>query len=106
MFGESYDKNWVAYVGKDRIDDRYHFEVNGYANAWYLEKAGSYTVTVDYSPQNLFYIGAVVTVSTLMVSTAYLIFISNPQKPRRADCSRRASWNYRRMKLVRSFTAK
>ena len=72
VFSQSYDDGWVATINGQQIPDQYHFTANGYANGWYINKTGTYTVTLEYTPQNLFYAGAAISITTLIICTAYL----------------------------------
>jgi hypothetical protein len=51
---------------------QYHFIANGYANGWYINKTGTYTVTLEFTPQNLFYAGVAVSITTLIACTVYV----------------------------------
>jgi hypothetical protein len=63
------------------LDNKYHFEVNGYANAWYIDPAqinknedGSFIITLYYSPQSLFYLGLVISGATFIACMVYLVY--------------------------------
>lgn len=64
---DSYHKDWVAYVDGQQVPDEYHFMANGYANAWYINKTGTYTITLEYWPQKLFYISSIISITTLIL---------------------------------------
>ena len=72
VFSEPYDSNWVASVDGKQVPDALHFMANDVANAWYINETGSYTVTLEFTPQNLFYIGSAVSLTTLILLVAYL----------------------------------
>jgi len=81
IFSESYNAQWKAYFGevnwfetfwKKPIDRDKHFLVNSYANAWYIEKTGTYDVTLYFWPQSLLYIGVMVSLLTLTLCLIYL----------------------------------
>jgi len=72
VFSESYDQNWVANVEGQPISNEYHYTANGYANSWYVNKTGTYTVTLEFWPQNLFYIGSAISITTLILSILYI----------------------------------
>lgn len=65
VFSESYHSSWAAYVDGKQIGQ--HFLVNGYANAWYINKTGSYTITLEFLPQKLYTIGSLVSIMTLIL---------------------------------------
>jgi hypothetical protein len=72
VFSELYHKDWVAYVDGRQIPNKYHFIANGYANAWYINKTGTYTITLEFWPQKLFYIGSAISITTLILCVAYI----------------------------------
>ena len=72
VFSESYDKGWVASIDGQQIPDQYHFTANGYANGWYINKTGTYTITLEFWPQKLFYVGSAISIVTLILCTLYV----------------------------------
>ncbi len=77
---QTFDPNWVAYVQGDGqrapwatlfaapLPAGDHVLANGYANAWRLPRHGRYHVVLDYWPQRLVVLGALVTV---MIAALY-----------------------------------
>lgn len=54
VFRESYDTYWKAYYSNGTaIPESDHIMVNGFANAWYVNKPGNYDITLHYSIQGL-----------------------------------------------------
>jgi hypothetical protein len=52
VFRETYDPHWAAfYLNGTEVNPRDHIAVNGFANAWYMNKTGNYTVTLYYTLQ-------------------------------------------------------
>lgn len=95
VLGESYDSNWKAYFGETDwfrslfmhpIPEERHYIANGYANAWYVEQAGSYTITIFYQNQSLFYVGLLLSVVTICAALGFFIYgaFSNVQSSRYA----------------------
>ena len=72
VFSQSYDSGWVAAINGVQISDKYHFTANGYANGWFINKTGTFTVTLEFKPQNLFYAGAAISITTLSVCVTFL----------------------------------
>jgi hypothetical protein len=72
VFSETYDKGWVASIDGQQISAQDHFTANGYANCWYINKTGSYSITLEFTPQRLFYVGVVVSIATLIVFSVYI----------------------------------
>ncbi|MCJ7633851.1 hypothetical protein MUP77_15875, partial [Candidatus Bathyarchaeota archaeon] len=80
IFSETYNPSWKVYEGsvnwletifKEPLSAE-HFYVNGYANAWYINKTGTYTITLEFWPQNLFYAGSAISITTLIICTLYI----------------------------------
>lgn len=80
VFSESYDSRWQAFVNDDRISDTNHFLVNGYANAWLVDKEGNYDMEISYSLQKKFdfswYVSAITLISGIVV-TIFLKVLKN-----------------------------
>ena len=72
ILSDSYQGYWLASIGGQQVSDAYHFTANDYANAWYISKTGTYTVTLEFWPQNLLYAGAVISIITLIACAMYL----------------------------------
>ena len=52
VFREAYDPHWAAfYSNGTEVNPHDHISVNGFANAWYMNKTGNYTVTLYYTLQ-------------------------------------------------------
>ena len=45
---------------------------NGYTNAWYINETGTYTITLEFWPQKLFYIGSTISITTLIICVLYI----------------------------------
>ncbi len=80
---------WVPWVKPDRIADDKHFELNGFLNGWFVEPAelcsnensactlnpdGSYDMemTIEFFPQRWFYLGLLISGTTLAGCLGYL----------------------------------
>ncbi len=72
VFSSTFDKNWVAYVDGWQTPAEYHFMANGYANAWYINKTGSYTITLEFWSQKLVYIGATISITTIIICVLFI----------------------------------
>jgi hypothetical protein len=72
VLSQSYDSGWVATINGRQIPDQYHFTANGYANGWYINKTGMFTITLEFTPQNLFYAAAAISITTLVLCSMYL----------------------------------
>ena len=72
VFSDSFDNGWIASIDGQQLSDQYHFTANGYANGWYINKTGTYTITLEFTPQKLFYGGAAISIATLIICSLYL----------------------------------
>jgi len=72
VFSESYDKDWIATIEGRQVSNEYHFTANGFANGWYINKTGEYTVTLEFWPQKLFFVGSAISITTFILCTLYL----------------------------------
>lgn len=48
IFSENFHKSWKAYVDSAEAP---HFQANGFANAWYIKKIGSFDITLEFAGQ-------------------------------------------------------
>ena len=80
IFGESFHRGWKLYSGdvnwlgsiyKRPVSEGEHFIVNGYANAWYVDKLGTYDLTLYFWPQTLVYIGLVILILAFIAGILY-----------------------------------
>src|SRR5919197_1091169 len=75
VFAESYDDGWKAFInGKQQIPDKYHLILAGFANAWYLDKAGQFNVKLYFQPQKYLDIGIAAYLSIISISSIYLLY--------------------------------
>lgn len=83
VFSETYSPDWKVYRGniswlealwKRPVEETKHWQVNGYANAWYLEERGSFPMTIYYWPLSLFYLGGIISGLTFIGCLGFLLF--------------------------------
>ena len=67
VLSNSYNGFWVANINGQQEPDANHFMVNGYANAWYINKTGSFNVKLEFWPQNLFYVSGIISITSLII---------------------------------------
>ncbi|MGQ9628211.1 MAG: hypothetical protein ACUVV0_15075 [Anaerolineae bacterium] len=72
VFGESYHPGWIARVDDEIINS--HFLVNGYANAWYIDKEGDYEIAIRFKPQDFVWVGRGLSALGIILSGVGLIF--------------------------------
>lgn len=80
VFSESYNPQWEAYVNGEKILQ--HFIANGYANSWYVNRTGQFTVTLKYAPQIFYDLTKGVSFVTFMILITFSIFSSIKMKQR------------------------
>jgi uncharacterized membrane protein YfhO len=72
---ESYDDGWKALVnGKNQIPDKYHFIVSDFANGWYIDKTGYFSIKLYYQPQKYYEFGFVISAIMLCFCLLYLSY--------------------------------
>ena len=75
VFRETYDPHWAAfYSNGTEVNPRDHIAVNGFANAWYMNKTGNYTVTLYYTLQTDAWIAWGVSFAALFVTIGIGIY--------------------------------
>lgn len=89
VLSTAFDHRWNAYFTTDRprniiesvsesisgdlVPSKNHLVVNGYANAWYIEKLGSFEMFLEYSPERGFIIGQKFSVVVIIISLLGLV---------------------------------
>ena len=86
---QGFFNKWIPWVKPDRISDDKHFELDGFLNGWFVEPEqlcannnsackknpdGSYDIemTVEFFPQRWFYLGLLISGTTLLSCLGYL----------------------------------
>ena len=71
----------ISYLLAEPLPEDHHFLVNGYANAWYIDPAqlpkdsdGNINITLYFWPQSLFYLGLIISGTTLLCCIGYLVY--------------------------------
>jgi hypothetical protein len=78
VFSESYNSQWVLKIGpsgdaRRSLDDELagspfrHLAANGYANSWWIDRPGTYRLTIEYLPQRWYQIGSAISAATLLI---------------------------------------
>lgn len=68
VFRETYGTHWHAYINGKLVPLKDHIAVNGFANAWYLNKTGNYTITIYYTQQTYAWIAFAVSFAALFAT--------------------------------------
>ena len=79
-FAESYDPLWRAYSAGDTVINVSNFMTNSIPldstiNGFYINKTGDYDLVLEYLPQSWFVEGGIVSVLTLLILIAFILFI-------------------------------
>lgn len=72
VFSETYDNQWSLYT-EDGQAVPCHFIANFYANGWYIQKTGNYTLTLYFTPQNYLNMGLYGTAASAIILFAILV---------------------------------
>jgi len=76
-FLEAYHPLWQLSVidknGKHPIDQSNHLFINSYANAWKINKLGSYQLLLEFAPQQLFELGTKISILSFIVLILMLV---------------------------------
>ena len=72
ILNQEFNTNWGAHIDGEAVDSTSHFQANGYANAWYIDKPGSFEVVLEYRGQNYFYAGMGISALTFVSCLCYL----------------------------------
>jgi len=81
LFNENYSSNWQFSISGNSSARIFHFTGNSYANAWYVEGAGTdFNFTIKYKPQSLLNIGYVITVISIIGGIVYFIYDNTRRK--------------------------
>lgn len=70
-FSEAYDPLWVCYVNGERISS---IPLYGVFNGFWINKTGQLDIVIEYEPQNWFYTGCAISITTFLACTAYLAY--------------------------------
>ncbi|OGY96229.1 MAG: hypothetical protein A2122_01810 [Candidatus Liptonbacteria bacterium GWB1_49_6] len=71
-----FDKNIIEYFRKNAIAEENHKVANGFANSWHIDPKGlnTFTLTIEFIPQWLFYLGLFITFVSLIALTILFVF--------------------------------
>jgi hypothetical protein len=83
IFAESYDDGWKAFINeKELVDDKYHFIVGGFANGWYISKAGHFNIRLYFQPQKYHDAGLLIYILVISISSVYLLLYTRKESMR------------------------
>lgn len=82
VFSETYDPGWKLYgsdlsmvhaLSTPTVQESHHFMANGFANAWYLNKTGTYSLTIYYYPQSIYEVSLMLTFVALLFTLVVVV---------------------------------
>ncbi|HET7098889.1 MAG TPA: hypothetical protein VFI61_01490 [Patescibacteria group bacterium] len=76
VLSDLYDSGWAVYSDNIELDTKNHFLVNGYANAWWIDKNGDYNLDIVYKPQQVLSIGYKISFIAISLSSVFLILVT------------------------------
>jgi hypothetical protein len=80
IFAESYDDGWKAFInGNEHLPDKYHFNAGGFANGWYLNKIGHFSIRLSFQPQKYHDIGLSFYILVICVSSITLLLYTHKE---------------------------
>jgi hypothetical protein len=82
IFSETYNPSWQVYEGSVNWFDALtskpfpapHLIVNTYGNAWYIDKTGTFSITLYYTPQSTFFLSSIVTFLIFTGCIAFFVY--------------------------------
>ena len=100
VFRETYGNDWKSYINNKPIPNIDHITVNGFANAWYINKTGNYTITLYYTIQTYADITWVISFIALFITIAigYLGYRDSH------ETNKVKRFSYKRIKLKNIFS--
>ncbi len=69
------DKHFLDVFTSQKNTPDSHYQVNGYANGWYIDKTGDYDITVEYAPQRFVYFGVILSLLTLLSFLSIILIV-------------------------------
>ncbi len=70
VFSENFNPDWQVIYNNAQIATSKHFMVNSFANAWQIDKTGTYNITVRFQDENLFLFGKVLSLLSIICSVS------------------------------------
>lgn len=78
VFSETFHSLWkVEYTDtKMNIPEDKHFLANSYANMWYIERKGSYDITINFAAEKVFTIGKIISITAFILTLLSFIAVA------------------------------
>jgi len=85
FFSETYHDGWKVFIDGKELSDKYHFVLNGFANGWYINQTGRFTILLEYTPQRVYDFGIKVSLFIVITFPTFVMYVS--------IIKRKDSWN-------------
>jgi hypothetical protein len=89
----NYDPMWIAEISGENMPLQ-HFQINFYANGWYVNKTGKYDIVIEYEAQKALDAGLGISAITATVLLSYLVSPHLIKKVKKAGQCRLLNTNY------------
>lgn len=76
FFNKNFNTSWRLLEengNRAKVLDK-HFMVDDYANGWLVDNTNSEKFIIEYKPQSMFYVGSVISISTVILNISWLIY--------------------------------
>ncbi|HSW87867.1 MAG TPA: alpha-(1-_3)-arabinofuranosyltransferase family protein [Candidatus Saccharimonadales bacterium] len=74
VFSESFNPLWQLTITDINKKVENHYVVNSYANAWYIDRKGTYTMSISFKPEQAFITGKIISGIAIIASLLYLLW--------------------------------
>jgi hypothetical protein len=113
--------SWIPFVSPDIITEENHFKLDGFLNGWYIDPIklctdengkvregcklnadGSYDIEmiIEFTPQRWFYVGLIISVTTLVSCIIYLLYSSyKSRRSKRIGTEKLNAWYHKETNL-------
>lgn len=75
VLSQSFHPLWTAQFSDTKEEIKTHNLVNSYANAWYINRPGTYTVKIVFSAEKYLFIGKIVSFTSIIISILFFTVI-------------------------------
>ncbi len=95
-FAESYDPLWYARIDKIngkavKSDSIRPVPLYSVINGFWINQTGDLDITIEYEPQKWFYVGAIISITTLLACIGYLVY--DWRKSKKPESKKSRTWH-------------
>lgn len=90
VFSETFYPEWEAIFTdtNKKVQENNHYLVNTYANAWYINRAGDYEMTIEFAHERLYTLGRMISIPSMLVSAAIILYCYYRRKGKSTNAKR------------------